>query len=92
MKFKDITDLELDVLIPLMRSLGILSIKNGETSLTLTDKAPLHHSMLDNSADELEDELKKEICECGHPHYEHNDLGLCLNGCDDCKTNKEEIK
>jgi len=84
MKIKEILQLDIELLVSLMRSSGIKSLSCGESSIVLDAVATLSPSEPSN----FEDEAPKEKLPCGHHIYESNELGECLHGCD--STKKEE--
>ncbi len=85
MKIKEILQLDIELLVSLMRSSGIKSLSCGESSIVLDSPAPIAGTVEPSN---FEDEAPKEKLACGHFFYESNELGECFHGCD--STKKEE--
>ena len=87
MKIKDFPELELELLVRLMRDSGIKRLSYGDALIELGDAliAPQEPS----EPSRFEDESPKEKLSCGHFLYEANELGECLHGCVAEQTKEE---
>ena len=76
MKLQDVLELDIDILLPLLRQNGIEALSIGDVSITLSSRQ-------EENVTEVESTFKDEIdkLSCGHYTYEANELGECLHGC-----------
>ena len=79
MKITDLKDLDIDILLPLLRQSGIRSICFGDVSLTLGHLPTTKETYIEPSR--FEDESKDDKLPCGHTIWEANAEGECLMGC-----------
>lgn len=72
-----------DDLVAEMRRLGIVELADEERGLhlVLTEPPPAAVNAAGMTEQELREFRKAPSCPCGHPVFEHNDEGYCLNGC-----------
>jgi hypothetical protein len=75
MRLKDLQDLEMDILLPLLRNYGIYSYTIGGITITLEKNLAPSSDLSSTFEDE---DLKLP---CGHDLWESNFDGLCLRGC-----------
>jgi len=76
MKIFDLENLDLDILVNLLRDYGITSYSNGKCNITIGPRMPQNVE-----PSRFEDELPQEKASCGHSLWEANEVGECLHGC-----------
>jgi len=87
MKLKELCELDIDILIPMLRSYGIRALSIGDVSLTISPGPNAVKTEWEPSR--FEDEREQEKLPCGHSVWEANEKGECLMGCLP-ETKKEE--
>ena len=84
MTLKELESAPLEESIPLLRKLGVSSIKLDNIAISLSDTFfPVGEAKEGPS-------LPKEIeCVCDHPLTDHSPEGYCLHGCDGCEPKSD---
>ena len=85
MKIKDILELDINILFPLLQEHGVRALSIGDVSITLSEKQAQNQIVNESR---FEDEDTKTNLSCGHKSWEANELGECLHGC--IQINEEE--
>lgn len=74
MKLKELEDLDMEILIPLLRGYGIKNISIGAINIGLGEEVTSSYE-----SSKFEDEAP--LLSCGHSLWESNEVGECLHGC-----------
>lgn len=84
MKLKDLQDLDIDILLPLLRSYGVSHLTIDGMAISLGQLPATDAPIEADNGPTSDDKLL-----CGHSTWEANGEGLCLHGCIN-KLNEEE--